>query len=76
MSNELSFITKFITFVGKHDIMLDRASHNIMFANSCNKFSNTTHYVEKRNGMFYLTTHATPFITVTWRRTHGKGPLR
>ena len=40
ISNELSFITKFITFVGKNDIMLGRASHNIMFANSCNKFSN------------------------------------
>ena len=40
ISNSLSFITKFITFVGKNDIMLGRASHNIMFANSCNKFSN------------------------------------
>ena len=40
ISNSLSFITKFITFVGKNDIMLSRASHNIMFANSCNKFSN------------------------------------
>ena len=40
ISNLLSFITKFITFVGKNDIMLGRASHNIMFANSCNKFSN------------------------------------
>ena len=35
----MSFITKFITFVGKNDIMLGRASHN-MFGNSCNKFSN------------------------------------
>ena len=40
ISNSLSFITKFITFVGKNYIMLGRASHNIMFANSCNKFSN------------------------------------
>ena len=40
ISNSLSFITKVITFVGKNDIMLGRASHNIMFANSCNKFSN------------------------------------
>ena len=39
-ANSLSFITKCITFVGKNDIMLGRASHNIMFANSCNKFSN------------------------------------
>ena len=31
ISNELSFITKFITWVGKH---------NIIFANECNKFSN------------------------------------
>ena len=40
ITNSLSFITKFITFVGKNDIMLGRVSHNIMFANSCNKFSN------------------------------------
>ena len=40
ISNELSFITKFITFVGKHDIMRGSAEHNIIFANECNKFSN------------------------------------
>ena len=40
ISNELSFTTKFITWVGKHDIMLGRALHNIIFANECNKFSN------------------------------------
>ena len=39
MSNELSFITKFITWVGKHDIMQGSAEHNIIFANECNKFS-------------------------------------
>ena len=40
ISNELSFITKFITWVGKHDIMRGSAEHNIIFANECNKFSN------------------------------------
>ena len=40
ISNELSFITKFITFVGKHDIMRGSAEHNIIFANKCYKFSN------------------------------------
>ena len=35
----LSFITKFIAFIGKNDIMLDRALNKIIFANSCNKFS-------------------------------------
>ena len=40
ISNELSFITKFITWVGKHDIMRGSAEHNIIFANDCNKFSN------------------------------------
>ena len=32
ISNELSFITKFITWVGKHDIMQGSAEH-IIFAN-------------------------------------------
>ena len=32
ISNELSFITKFITWVGKHDIMRGSAEH-IIFAN-------------------------------------------
>ena len=40
ISNELSFITKFITWVGKHDIMWGSAEHNIIFANECNKISN------------------------------------
>ena len=40
ISNELSFITKFITWVGKHDIMWGSVEHNIIFANECNKFSN------------------------------------
>ena len=40
ISNELSFITKFISWVGKHDIMRGSAEHNIIFANECNKFSN------------------------------------
>ena len=40
ISNELSFITKFITWVGKHDIIRGSAEHNIIFANECNKFSN------------------------------------
>ena len=40
ISNELSFITKFITWVGKDDIMRGSAEHNIIFANECNKFSN------------------------------------
>ena len=36
ISNELSFITKFITWVGKHDTMRGSAEHNIIFANeSC-----------------------------------------
>ena len=34
-----SFITKFITWVGKHDFMRGSAEHNIMFANECNKFT-------------------------------------
>ena len=33
ISNELTFITKFITWVGKHDIMRGSAVHNIIFAN-------------------------------------------
>ena len=53
ISNELSFITKFITFVGKNDIMLGRASHNIMFANECNKFSNKWQLI--REFIYYIT---------------------
>ena len=33
-------MTKFITWVGKHDIMRGSTEHNIIFANECNKFSN------------------------------------
>ena len=50
----MSFITKFITFVGKNDIMLGRASHNIMFANSCNKFSNKWQLIRD---YIYIYTH-------------------
>ena len=70
ISNELSFITKFITWVGKHDIMRGSAEHNIIFANECNKFSNKWQRIW--DFIYYITEKLSEYLFFSYKQRSSK----